>query len=71
MIVSRVEKHILKLNNEYYSMLDDFCYKAKNLFKDVNYIEPAVEGFDDAVVGDSLTIAILEKDAAIAAQLNK
>lgn len=40
------------------------CYKAKNLFKDVNYIEPAVEGFDDAVVGDSLTIAILEKDAA-------
>ena len=40
------------------------CYKAKNLFKDVNYIEPAVEGFDDAVVGDSLTIAILEKDVA-------
>ena len=40
------------------------CYKAKNLFKDVNYIEPAAEGFDDAVVGDSLTIAILEKDAA-------
>lgn len=40
------------------------CYKAKNLFKDVNYIEPTAEGFDDAVVGDSLTIAILEKDAA-------
>ena len=40
------------------------CYKAKNLFKDVRYIETAVDGFADAIVGDSLTIAILEKDAA-------
>lgn len=47
------------------------CYKAKNLFKDVNYIEPAAEGFDDAVVGDSLTIAILEKDAARYSNFNE
>ena len=38
MIVSRVEKHILKQNNEYYSMLDDFCLKAKNLYNHANYI---------------------------------
>lgn len=47
------------------------CYKAKNLFKDVNYIEPAAEGFDDAVVGASLTIAILEKDAARYSNFNE
>lgn len=38
MIVSRVEKHILKQNNEYYSMIDDFCLKAKNLYNHANYI---------------------------------
>lgn len=40
------------------------CYRGRNLFKDVKYIENAVDGFADADVGDSLTIAILEKDAA-------
>ena len=38
MIVSRVEKHILKQNNNYYSMIDDFCLKAKNLYNHANYI---------------------------------
>ena len=38
MIVQRVEKHILKQNNEYYSMIDDFCIKAKNLYNHANYI---------------------------------
>ena len=38
MIVSRVEKHILKSNSEYYSMIDDFCLKAKNLYNHANYI---------------------------------
>lgn len=51
------------------------CYKdktkKKSLFKDVKYIEPAAEGFDDAVVGDSLTIAILEKDAARYSNFNE
>ena len=31
MIVQRVEKHIIKENHEYYNMLDDFCFKSKNL----------------------------------------
>jgi len=38
MIVSRVEKHILKSNNKYYSMIDDFCLKAKSLYNHANYL---------------------------------
>lgn len=38
MIVSRVEKHILKQNNEYYSLINNFCLKAKNLYNHANYI---------------------------------
>ena len=38
MIVSRVEKHILKQNSKYYSLIDDFCLKAKNLYNHANYI---------------------------------
>ena len=38
MVVQRVEKHILKQNNKYYSMIDDFCLKAKNLYNHANYI---------------------------------
>ena len=38
MIVSRVEKHILKQTNKYYSLIDDFCLKAKNLYNHANYI---------------------------------
>ena len=37
MIVQRVEKHIIKSNNPYYSMLDDFCFKSKNLYNFANY----------------------------------
>lgn len=38
MIVSRVEKHTIKQNNKYYSLLDDFCLRAKNLYNHANYI---------------------------------
>lgn len=38
MIVTRVEKHIVKRNNTYYSMLDEFCFNAKNLYNHANYI---------------------------------
>ena len=38
MIVQRVEKHILKQNNKYYSLIDDFCLKSKNLYNHANYI---------------------------------
>ena len=38
MIVQRVEKHILKKNNSYYQMFDDFCFKSKNLYNHANYI---------------------------------
>ena len=38
MLVSRVEKHIIKQNNAYYSLLDDFCLKSKNLYNHANYI---------------------------------
>lgn len=38
MEVMRVEKHILKSNSKYYSMLDDFCFKSKNLYNHANYI---------------------------------
>lgn len=34
----RVEKHIIKKSNQYYSMLDDFCFKSKNLYNHANYI---------------------------------
>ena len=37
MKVQRVEKHIIKQNNEYYSILDDFCFKSKNLYNYANY----------------------------------
>lgn len=35
--MNRVEKHIIKLNNKYYSLLDEFCYKSKNLYNYANY----------------------------------
>lgn len=38
MIVKRVEKHTLKQNNPYFSMIDDFCFKSKNLYNHANYI---------------------------------
>nr|DAL24016.1 MAG TPA_asm: endonuclease [Caudoviricetes sp.] len=36
--INRVEKHIIKQNNKYYSLLDEFCYKSKNLYNYANYI---------------------------------
>ncbi len=38
MIVQRIEKQIIKSTNEYYSMLDDFCFKSKNLYNHANYL---------------------------------
>jgi putative transposase len=37
MKVQRVERHIIKSNNEYYDMLDDFCFRSKNLYNFANY----------------------------------
>lgn len=36
--MNRVEKHIIKTNNKYYDLLDDFCFKSKNLYNQANYI---------------------------------
>ena len=36
--INRVEKHIIKSNNKYYNLLDEFCYKSKNLYNYANYI---------------------------------
>ena len=33
----RVERHIIYSNNKYYAMLDDFCFKSKNLYNFANY----------------------------------
>lgn len=33
----RVEKHIIKYNHKYYKLLDDFCFKSKNLYNFANY----------------------------------
>lgn len=38
MIVQRVEKQIIKSTNEYYAMLDHFCFLSKNLYNHANYI---------------------------------
>lgn len=38
MIVNRVEKHIINKNNEYYSLLDEFCFRSKNLYNYSNYL---------------------------------
>jgi putative transposase len=36
--VQRVEKHIINKNHQYYQMLDEFCFNAKNLYNHANYI---------------------------------
>lgn len=36
--MNRVEKHIIKSNNKYYNLLDEFCFKSKNLYNYTNYI---------------------------------
>lgn len=37
MKVQRVEKHIIRKNHPYYTMLDGFCFKSKNLYNFANY----------------------------------
>ena len=37
MIVNRVERHIIIPNNSYYKLLDEFCFKSKNLYNFANY----------------------------------
>ena len=37
MLAVRVEKHIIKKNNEHYSMLSEFCHLSKNLYNFANY----------------------------------
>lgn len=36
--MNRVEKHIIKPNNKHYNLLDEFCFKSKNLYNYANYI---------------------------------
>lgn len=36
--MNRVEKHIIKRNHKYYKMLDEYCFKSKNLYNYANYI---------------------------------
>ena len=38
MLVSRVEKHIIRKSNKYYPMLDSFLVCSKNLYNHANYI---------------------------------
>lgn len=38
MIVQRVEKHVIKTSSPYYSMLQDYTHKAKNLYNHANYL---------------------------------
>ena len=38
MIVQRAEKHLIKQNHEYFSMLCDFSHKSKNLYNHANYL---------------------------------
>ena len=35
--VQRVEKHYIKETNPYYTMLDEFCFRSKNLYNFANY----------------------------------
>lgn len=38
MEVTRTEIHIIKQNNKFYPILNDFCFKAKNLYNHANHI---------------------------------
>lgn len=37
-LAERTEKHKIKKNDKYYSMIMDFCHKSKNLYNQANYI---------------------------------
>ena len=36
--VQRAEKHRIKKNNKFYLLIDDFCWKSKNMYNYGNYI---------------------------------
>lgn len=36
-IVNRVERHIIKPNNQFYNLIDEMCFKSKNLYNFANY----------------------------------
>ena len=36
--VQRVERHIIKETHELYEMIDDYCFKVKNLYNYANYL---------------------------------
>ena len=38
MIIQRVEKHRIKQSNTYYSLINSFCFNAKNLYNHANYL---------------------------------
>lgn len=38
MEVQRVERHIIKKNHELYNVIDDYCFKVKNLYNYANYL---------------------------------
>jgi len=35
--LQRVEQHLIYYNNPYFKLLDDFCFKSKNLYNFANY----------------------------------
>lgn len=37
MIVTRVEKHMIYPKNPYYKLLDEYCFRSKNLYNFANY----------------------------------
>jgi len=38
MLVQRVYKIVIKPSNPFYEILDNFCFKSKNLYNQANYI---------------------------------
>ena len=38
MEVQRVERHLIKQNHELYGMIDEYCFKVKNLYNYANYL---------------------------------
>lgn len=38
MQVQRVEKHIIRTNHSLYNLIDDYCFKVKNLYNYANYL---------------------------------
>ena len=38
MITTRVEQHVVTCKNKYFQLLDDFCFRSKNLYNHANYL---------------------------------